>query len=436
MVHHIICGLPDSTTWPHFKQLMIQTMQDHITCKMGQIIPSLPDTLLNLIISRLTIECQWLESQKIKLKLNLISEYSNYSAEGNNRGIAKHANNPKGVCCTNCGGRSYDIEHCFHEGGSMAGQGPHGSNYKKPTKPLSSLTKEHAHTSTSQADTILASIDVDEGELSCTSLEPTDKSVLISLALNNWSTLLDSGATSHLIKSCELFWTYNTTATRDVKTANLSILKTHAHGDCVVIFKYNGIATRINLCNCLHATDTIINLLSVRCFVTAGISHLFQEGKVLLSVPTKTFGHGPMVNRLFILDVEYIKLPDSLPPSLSSELACFAKVPETLDLWHYHLGYVGEPATIRLLWSTLGASIPKGDRLSQCEPCIFGKQAQSPAPTSSTPRTTDLLELIHIDICGLFPVATPHGKLYFALFLDDASSMCNLQNLTDRTQVL
>jgi hypothetical protein len=176
MVHHIIRGLPDSTTWPHFKQLMIQTMQDHITRETGLIIPSPPDTLLNLIISRLTIECQWLESRKIKPKSNLISEYSNYSAEGNNRGIAKHANNPKGVRCTNCGGRSHDDDHCFHEGGGMAGQGPRGSNYKKPSKPSSSSTKEHAHTSTSQVDTMLASIDVDGGELSCASLEPADES--------------------------------------------------------------------------------------------------------------------------------------------------------------------------------------------------------------------------------------------------------------------
>jgi len=58
-----------------------------------------------------------------------------------------------------------------------------------------------------------------------------------------------------------------------------------------------------------------------------------------------------------------------------------------------------------------------------------------PAPTSSTPRCTKLLELIHVNICGPFPVATPHGKLYFVLFLDDASSVVNLQNLALRSDV-
>ena len=84
---------------------------------------------------------------------------------------------------------------------------------------------------------------------------------------------------------------------------------------------------------------------------------------------------------------------------------------------------------------TTGAAFVPGKPLTKCEPCIFGKQARLPAPTSSTPCTTNLLELIHLDICGPFPVTTPHGKAYFMLFLDDASSVVNLQNLALRSDV-
>jgi hypothetical protein len=286
-------------------------------------------------------------------------------------------------------------------------------------------------------DAMFADLDLDAGELSCASINPelSNESALVSLALHSWSTLLDSSATSHLIKSRDFFWSYNTTAARDVKTANLGILKTQARGDCVAIFTYNGLATRVNLRNCLHAPDAVVNLLSVGRFVTVGVTCTFEGGKVMLSVPSKIFGTGPMINRLFILDVEYVKPRPTLISPPIFDLSCFTKVPETLDLWHHRLGHAGEPATLGLLRSTSGISVAQGDRLSRCEPCIFGKQARSPAPTSSTPRTTDILELIHVDICGPFPVATPHGKLYFALFLDDASSVSNLQNLSDRTQV-
>ena len=146
-----------------------------------------------------------------------------------------------------------------------------------------------------------------------------------------------------------------------------------------------------------------------------------------------------MVNKLFVLEVEFLKPPVASPPRISAsliverpssaEMALFTKVPETLDLWHYCMGHPGEPATLVLLKSTTGASFLPGNSLTRCEACILGKQARLPAPTSPTPRSTELLELIHVDICGPFPVTTPHGKLYFVLFLDDASSVVNLQNL-------
>ena len=30
MVYHVIHGIPDSRTWGHFQQLMMQMMQDHV----------------------------------------------------------------------------------------------------------------------------------------------------------------------------------------------------------------------------------------------------------------------------------------------------------------------------------------------------------------------------------------------------------------------
>ena len=170
---------------------------------------------------------------------------------------------------------------------------------------------------------------------------------------------------------------------------------------------------------------------------------MFDKGRVLLSKTNEPFGHGPMVNKLFVLEVEFLKPPKaSLPASplsiecpLSSKCVLFAKVPETLDLWHYRMGHPRELATLALVKSTTGASFVAGKPLTRCEPCIFGKQACLPAPSSSTPRTTTLLELIHLDICGPFPVTTPHGKAYFVLFLDDTSSVVNLQNLALRLDV-
>ena len=128
MVHHIIQEIPDNGAWGHFHQLMTQTMQDHVEWERCATIKCELDTLLNQITMQLTIECQHLESKNWycvcpgSSKQGPGSEYINFSHDGP---IHKHAHNPNGVTCMNCKQWSHDWDHCYREGGGMAGQGPH-----------------------------------------------------------------------------------------------------------------------------------------------------------------------------------------------------------------------------------------------------------------------------------------------------------------------
>lgn len=47
-----------------------------------------------------------------------------------------------------------------------------------------------------------------------------------------------------------------------------------------------------------------------------------------------------------------------------------------------------------------------------------------------------MLDLIHSDLCGAFPVRTPHAKLYFVMFLDDHTHLLNVQLLATKDQAL
>ena len=129
IVHHIQ-GIPDNSTWGHFCQLMTQTMQDHIEWERHTMMKCEPDTLLNQTTMRLTIESQCLESENCshiqcpRQGQGPGSEYINFTHDSP---IWKHVNNPNGVLCTNCQHPyqwSHDFDHCYREGGGMAGQGP------------------------------------------------------------------------------------------------------------------------------------------------------------------------------------------------------------------------------------------------------------------------------------------------------------------------
>ncbi len=133
---------------------------------------------------------------------------------------------------------------------------------------------------------------------------------------------------------------------------------------------------------------------------------------------------------LYIVDLEFVYPPSKHP----TETAFFTKVVETMDLWHHRMGHIGEAAMKSLLQSVKGVTFPPGDKLSKCEPCIIAKHARSPHPSSTTPKTTELLELIFCDLCGPFPVLMPHGKLYLIAFLEDSVNILKLHCLARKDQ--
>ena len=72
----------------------------------------------------------------------------------------------------------------------------------------------------------------------------------------------------------------------------------------------------------------------------------------------------------------------------------------------------------------------------KCEPCIIGKHHDVSYPPTNSPPPEDLLHLVMCDICGPFPVHTPHGKLYFIVFLDGKGKFNDLHNLATRDQAI
>ena len=83
---------------------------------------------------------------------------------------------------------------------------------------------------------------------------------------------------------------------------------------------HNGVSTKVKLKDCLHAPNVYVNLLSIGRFVTANVSCMFKNGGVVLSKEGKSFGYGPMVNRLFDLRVEFLKPPVASPLAMAASL--------------------------------------------------------------------------------------------------------------------
>jgi hypothetical protein len=66
--------------------------------------------------------------------------------------------------------------------------------------------------------------------------------------------------------------------------------------------------------------------------------------------------------------------------------------------------------------------LPCLDHVEQfCDVCVLTKQRRLPFPQQSNFRAKERLELVHGDLCGPMTPATPGGRRYFLLLVDDLS---------------
>jgi transposase InsO family protein len=66
--------------------------------------------------------------------------------------------------------------------------------------------------------------------------------------------------------------------------------------------------------------------------------------------------------------------------------------------------------------------LPNFDHMEQFyDVCVLTKQRRPPFPQQSSFRAKERLELVHGDLCGPVTPATPGGRRYFLLLIDDLS---------------
>ena len=92
-------------------------------------------------------------------------------------------------------------------------------------------------------------------------------------------------------------------------------------------------------------------------------------------------------------------------------------------MWHHRLGHLGQDAVRALLTKDYAASVSFVGSFDKvhCVPCLVGKDPQQPYAHNAH-RASAIAELLHLDICGPYPIETPGGNRYFFPILDDRSN--------------
>jgi transposase InsO family protein len=107
---------------------------------------------------------------------------------------------------------------------------------------------------------------------------------------------------------------------------------------------------------------------------------------------------------------------------LAQPLCLAARTTDSAWLWHERFGHMNFDALHKMEKRGMVQGLPPIDRVHQlCTECVTTKLKRRPFPSQAKRRAEGLLDLVHDDLCGPITPATPGGKKYFLLLVDDKS---------------
>ncbi|CAL8132317.1 unnamed protein product [Prunus armeniaca] len=169
------------------------------------------------------------------------------------------------------------------------------------------------------------------------------------------------------------------------------------------------------------------NLISVSRLVRENFIFVFSEVGFNLNFNKSEVGNGVLVDGLFKLNCSSsnnVFAIDSIGQKRSQNNENSAR------LWHKRLGHVSTKRMQYLVKEQILPPLDFSDFEESIE-CIKGKMTNSRKLGST--RSQNLLEIIHTDICGPFPVPTIEGHRYFITFIDDFSRFCYIYLIQNKS---
>jgi hypothetical protein len=144
-----------------------------------------------------------------------------------------------------------------------------------------------------------------------------------------------------------------------------------------------------------------------------GYSFVSEKNISVISKNDMFVSSAPIKNGLFVLNLD-----DSPICNVSAKRFRPNDLSPTY-MWHCHLGHISEKRMKKLHLDGFLTSFDF-ESYETYEACLLGKMTKTPFIGFSE-RASDLLELIHTDMCGPMSTTARGGFQYFITFTDDLS---------------
>lgn len=234
--------------------------------------------------------------------------------------------------------------------------------------------------------------------------------------------ILDSGATSHMCRNKEFFNTLTESRQQILLASGESIF---AEG--VGEIKLQTTTTSLTLRNVWYVPQLHSNFLSINKIIKAGYSVTFAGSKaMMMSKDHQNVLTADLKEEIFIANVKVNNMVQSVNGAIDRDMVM---------KWHQRFGHMNvqdlSKLTSKDMVKGLNLKVPES---LECVTCAVCKISASPYRSYSNIQTTDILELVHMDICGPMGVNSVGGSSYFMTIIDDYSRYITIYFLKRKSE--
>lgn len=249
---------------------------------------------------------------------------------------------------------------------------------------------------------------------------------------------LDSGANIHISKSKNGMTGFNANDKKTITVANQNTLVSKGTGNVNVSLNGN-FGRKVNVIKDVSFIPEVsANLLSVGKITEKGFVVILNAkgGKIY---DTGCTVKGNLVasvkrcdNGLYSLDCKSNLIDVKPQVAKFCADAVVNNVTVSQELWHRRLGHLNHRSMRRLEKNKVISFVQK--EFQPCIACIGAKITKTPFPKQSLTKTTQLLELVHTDVCGPMPIQSHSGAKYLLTIIDDFSRMSFVYFLRQKSE--
>lgn len=237
---------------------------------------------------------------------------------------------------------------------------------------------------------------------------------------------VDSGASSHMTRHKTLIQNITTPVIQNIRVADNKVLSVQCSGEVSLdVYNDRGEENKVLFTNVLCVPELATNLISVSQIIRSGGQVRFnEEGCVIMNSKGQIVATASAVNNMYRLNMS------------GRGYACMSDVEEKDPyLWHQRMGHLNFHSLSKMTENTDHVIFPNKIEDLTCVTCKEGKQTRLPFKSKGS-RASNILDLVHSDICGPMETETLGGSKYFITFLDDHSKKIHVYFLRNKSDAL